>query len=62
MSMTARIAVEALDRAERRIIDARPDFIGKSYWEGLNVALEIVRDLRDEYDRPRGGGGFTWAL
>lgn len=60
--MTARVAVEALDRAERRIIDARSDFAGKSYLEGLKVALEIVRDLRDEYDRPRGGGGFTWAL
>ena len=62
MSMTARVAVEALDRLERRLTDARTEDMGETYRDGLNTALGMVRDLLDEYDRPRGGGGFTWAL
>lgn len=68
--MSARVAVEALDRLEQRLKDTRHTaaavFRGKGddgfkagfidgYDKAMDAALHMVRDLLDDYDRPRGG-------
>lgn len=64
--MSARVAVEALDRLEQRLKDTRRNRTivnragaGAEYLDGyadaVDHALYMVRDLLDDYDRPRGG-------
>lgn len=64
--MSARVAVEALDRLEQGLKDTHRNrtIVNKTgvsaeyldgYADAVDHALYMVRDLLGDYDRPRGG-------